>query len=1145
MIDSRSLWSRAVFVLAACAVVLPAAFAQSDNAQISGFVRDNSGASIPGASVTVKNEATALERVTKTNESGYYVVSSIPPGYYTVTVGATGFKRFVKSQNRLDASIPITVDAVLQVGDVAETVEVVASVANVQVESATVGRTIEARQIEDMMLNGRNPLFLALLKPGVRGGSLSDLQLGRTSGGLSINGARSSDMLITFDGAVGIRTRANGTSIGAADVETLQEIQILTANYNAEYGRSGGGQIRMVTKSGQRQFHGSLYEYVRNRVLDANSWSQNRTGTAKQKNNINQFGYIFSGPVYIPGKLNRDRNKLFFLWSQEWVERRQDSTTTITVPSMQMRQGDFSELLNPSNKFFSRVRTINDPLTNTPFAGNIIPRTRLSPNGIAFLGAFPQPNRTDLPGTNNFYQVKPTIYSQRKDDLSIDFNPTAYHAIRLRHHNFARDEVGAFRNGTDLSNEVGHWPDMTTSLNYVWTISPTMLNEALVTASNELNWISLDKSHDRWKRSKYGINYPYIFPDFKEEYDRIPTVEIANFAQIDGNRTPLFSGGPIYVVSDNMTKLAGNHTFKWGGLYERSGENDFDQIRTSGVPGGSNNQNGRFVFTDARAGSTSTGIAIGNTALGLFNTYAEIGQRAYTPYRSRMVEWFVQDSWKASQRLRLELGLRHTVMTPYYYSLWGNIAVFDPNRYDPAKAAVQNPATGYIVSGDRYNGIVIPGSSWPDAAKGRVALADSGEFNRLFNGGPNYWGSRQWFNFQPRVGIAYQIGSRQKDVIRAGAGKFMARPGVTDSAFLGGNPPFQPMVSISNGLADAPGAGPSSAFPLYFATTDSQFKIPSSYQWNVSYEHEVGFKTTVTVGYVGRVGLNLERTRNINELPLGTLFKPENKGINTDVLRPYKGFSVINVEENSGRSEYNALQLEVNRRFSRGLSFGFGYTYSKSVDNASSRSTTVLTAYDDRIFWGPSSYDTRHVTVANVMYEIPFFRDRSRLTGKLLGGWQSTAILQFQTGTPFNVGTSTDFMGIGTTGGEAWNMNGDPNLPRSERRFSESNSDANYYFRVKNPDGSPIFTQPANGTMPNQTRDMQLYGLGFQTYNAALFKEFRVAERHDVQFRLEMFNFPNHPYWSGLGTSPTSASFGKVTSKTGNRNIQLSLRYGF
>ncbi|MDQ6760165.1 MAG: carboxypeptidase-like regulatory domain-containing protein, partial [Acidobacteriota bacterium] len=411
MIEVRSLCSRAVVILAACLSLLPAVFAQSDNAQISGFVRDSSGASIPGATVTIKNEATALERVISTNDSGYYVVPNMPPGYYTVTVMAPGFKRSVKSQNRLDASIPTTADAVLQVGEIADTIEVKASVANVQVESATVGRTVEARIIEDMMLNGRNPLFLAQLKPGVRGPDLSNLQLGRTSGGLNINGARSSDYLITIDGAVGTRTRGNGSSIGAADVESLQEMQILTANYNAEYGRSGGGQVRMVTKSGQRDFHGSMYDYVRIRVLDANTWSQNRAGTRKGQNNINQFGFMVSGPVFIPRVLNTNRNKLFFLVSEEWVERRLTDTTSQTVPSIKMRSGDFSELLDPTNKFFGRVRTINDPSNNTPFAGNRIPANRLSANGLAFLNAFPLPNRLDLPGSANYYQVAPHPYS--------------------------------------------------------------------------------------------------------------------------------------------------------------------------------------------------------------------------------------------------------------------------------------------------------------------------------------------------------------------------------------------------------------------------------------------------------------------------------------------------------------------------------------------------------------------------------------------------------------------------------------------------------------------------------------------------------------------------------------------------------------
>ncbi len=1137
--------ARAVAVLVTAFFLMGGAFAQSDLAQISGFVRDPSAAVVPNATVTVTNEATNAERKTQTNESGYYVVPNLPPGYYTISVEAAGFKKFVRTRNKLDANLPLTVDVTLDVGAVTETVEVVASVAAVQSETATVGRLVESTQIQNMMLNGRNPIWLALLKAGVRSGSsLASFSFAMTTAGLSINGGRTQDFLMTFDGAVGVRTRANGTSIGVADVDTVQEIQILTANYNAEYGRSASGQVRIVTKSGTRDFHGSFYEYFRNYTLDANSWSRNRAGQQRPKNKFNQFGYNINGPVFIPGKWNTDRNKLFFLWTQEWVRFRQEATSIITVPSLKMRQGDFSELLDPRNSFFGRVRTVNDPDTGAPFPGNIIPASRISPNGLGFLRAYPEPTPGFLQGTNNFIQTRPQPTNQRKDTVAIDFNPSINHAFRFRHQNYSFTQLDAFRGGTDRAVTDWNRPNKTASLNYIWTISPTFINEALVTASVDRVFIGVQREGERFARSKYGINYPYIFPERKEIFDKIPTVDIPGFATLDGGPYPAFSSGPIYVFSNNMTKIYQNHTFKWGVLYERSGQNDFDQINVTGVPGGTNNQNGRFVFSDTRAGASSTGVAIANAAMGLFTTYAEIGQRAFTPYRANMFEWFLQDSWKVTPKFRLELGVRWTYMTPYYYSLWGNIAVFDPKRYNPANAVVQDPATGFILSGDRFNGIVIPGKGWPEAARGRVALADDRSFDRLFNGGPRYWGERQWTNFQPRIGIAYAL--NPKNSIRAGFGRFMARPGVSDNIFLGGNPPLQPMVSIANGQADNPAGGRPSNFPLFFMTTDPVFKIPGGYMWNVTYEREIGFDTTVSAAYVGRVGVHLERERNLNPLQVGTLQRPENRGIEPSVLRPFKGFQVIALGENAARSEYNALQIEVNRRFSRGLSYGFSYTYSKSLDNASGRRDRIWNPWDDRIFWGPSSFDTRHIAVVNFIYQLPFLRGRNDLTGRLLGGWQITGIAQFQTGAPFTVGTTDDFAGIGAVGeGQPWEMLGDPKLPRGERRFSESAADNNFWFRTRLPDGSPLFVPPAAGTFSKtQTRNL-LNNVGFQNWNAAIFKDFAVREGHTLQFRAEFFNFPNHPNWGGVNTNPRSATFGKVTSKGGERNVQLVLRYNF
>lgn len=1134
---------KAALVVTLCLILSHVVYSQSDTAQISGFVKDPTGGVLPSASVTIINQVTGLERKVNTNESGYYVVSNLPPGFYVVTVEAPGFKRFTRMDNKLDANLATKVDVTLEVGAVSETVEVTAVAANVQSETATVGKLVEGKQIEGLMLNGRNPLFLSLLKPGVRGGSLAGFSFGLTSGGLTINGARSQDLLIAFDGAVAIRTRANGTSIGTVDLDTIQEVQILTANYNAEYGRSDGGQIRMVTKTGGRDFHGSLYEYFRNDKLDANSWVRNRAGQPRETRRFNQFGYIVNGPVYIPRVFNTDRNKLFFLWSQEWVRFRRQLTSTQVVPSLAMRRGDFSELLGP-NPFFTGTRVINDPLTGQPFPNNIIPPDRLSPTGLALLNSYPEPVPGFLQGRNNFIQTRPQPENQRKDTLSIDFLPTPQQTIRFRAQLYSWTSVDAFRTGFDRAVTDWNRPNRTASVNHIWTISPTMINEFLATSSVDRVFIGVSREGERFRRSRYGINYPYIFPERKEITDKIPTTAIANFGTVDGGPYPSSSTGPIYVFSDTFSKIKGNHTFKFGALFERSGQNDFDQINVEGVPGGTNNQNGRFVFTDTRTGASTTGLAIANAAMGLFTSYAEIGQRAFTPYRSHMFEWFAQDSWKVTQKLRLELGLRHTLMTPYYFSLWGNIAAFDPRRYDPSRAVVQDPRTGFILSGDRYNGVVIPGKSFPEAARGRVPIADTGEFNRLFNGGSRAYPEYQKWNFQPRIGIAYAFSS--KSVVRAGFGRFMARPGVSDNIFLGGNPPFQPMVSIASGLADNPGGAQASNFPFFFMTMDPVFKIPQSYMWNVTYEQEIGFNTVVSIGYVGRIGLFLERERNLNPLAVGTLLRPENSGINPDVLRPYKGFAIIALGENAARSRYDSLQIEVNRRFARGLSYGVAYTYSKSMDNASGRRDRIWNPLDDRIFWGPSSFDTRHIAVINFIYDLPFFRDQSTLRGKMLGGWSVTGVTQFQTGTPFTIGTSDDFARIGSVGEfQPWNQAAPIELSRGQRRFSEGPGDNNFYFRTTLPDGRKIFTEPALGTFANQTRNSAGYGTGFQNWNLALFKNFRVTESQGLQFRADFFNFPNHPNWGGVDTNPRDATFGKVTSKTSERNVQLSLRYTF
>src|SRR3984893_638647 len=356
-------------------------FAQSDLSTITGVIKDASGSTVPGAKVSVRNEATGVERQTTSSESGTFSITNLPSGLYTVTVEKQGgFKKFETTGNKLDANVPLAVDVKLEVGAVTETVTVSASAQHIQTETATVGALVEEMQVKNMMLNGRNPVLLAALKAGVRSSaSLANFNFNLTDGGFSMNGSRPNDNVFFYDGAVATRTRSNGTSIGAADVDATQEVQILSANYNAEYGRSGGGQVRVVTKTGGREFHGQAYEYFRNSAMDANTWARNLSPLSFQNSvpqplRYNQFGYGLNGPVFIPGKFNKDRNRVFFLFSQEGVRYRTPPTNTATVPSLLMRQGNFSELLGP-NIFFSKTYTVVDPTNGQPYPGNVIPKS--------------------------------------------------------------------------------------------------------------------------------------------------------------------------------------------------------------------------------------------------------------------------------------------------------------------------------------------------------------------------------------------------------------------------------------------------------------------------------------------------------------------------------------------------------------------------------------------------------------------------------------------------------------------------------------------------------------------------------------------------------------------------------------------------
>ena len=1135
--------------------------AQSDLGSISGFVKDSSMAMVPNARVTVANQ-TGLERRATTNESGYYTITNLPPGLYKFSAEATGFKKFESTNNKLDPSSNLALDATLTVGAASETIEVVSSAEALQTESASVQQLVNRQQIDALELNGRNPIFMSNLVPGTRGGNLAGLSFNFSQGPANFNGSRNPDNLITYDGAPATRTRSNGTSLGAADVDSTQEIQILTTDYAAEFGRTSGGQIRIITRTGNSDFHGSAYEYVRNTAFNADTWTRNHTSGQNfvPPFHYNQFGYNMGGPFYIPGKFNTNRNKVFWYWGEEWVRYRYTDTNSMTVPSLLMRQGNFSELLNPSNIFYGgKAVVIKDPTTGVPFPGNIIPQNMLSPNGLGILKAYPLPNlSTPINGNQNWYLAALHPQNQRKDTLAVDINVTDRQRLQFRRNNYSFFEYQPLDGGSGETPKYFNRPNQTNSLDYVWTISPTVVNETLATVSLDDVYIPVDAAHFL-DRTKVGLNYPYIFPEGKLIPTRIPTVNMTNFSGLSGGPYPSHSSGPIYDVSDSLTWVKGAHTLKFGFLFERSGENDNDEINVSACPTCTNNQNGQFLFTDSRSGQPTSGVAAANAALGLFDTYSELGQRAYTIFRGSMYESFAQDSWKAAQKLTLNYGLRYSVIVPYS-ALWRNMAVFDPAFYDPSKAVQIDPKSGAVIagSGDRYNGLVIPGSGWPSSAKGRFPESTEGTFDYLFRGVNNHYSDIQWGDWQPRLGVAYQ--ATDKTVVRAGLGRFFTRLGVSDSIFLGGNPPFQPTANVSFGNVDNPGGTSANSLPLTVTSQSKAFKNPEAWAWNFTVQRQLPWKSVLTLGYVGRRGLHLQRESNINQPTPDVV--AANPGVNLDALRPYKGYNSIRETDNVASSMYNAFQLSWNRRFAEGLMIGLSYTLSKSNDDGSNQRDILPDTYYAHNMWGPSDFDARHVMVVNYLYELPFFRSPHNLMGKLLGGWQVSGITQFQTGNPCGIAVNNDYAGVGQDGnmdastsgiplgscqaGQFWMVNGDPRI--IGQMAHNGAKDPNLYFATTNSDGSPIFTPPAKGTfnLHNGVRGL-IYRPGLENWNIGLYKKFSINERTGFQFRAEAFDAFNHPNWGSPGLNPTATTtFGKVTGKTDDvRNLQLSLRYYF
>jgi hypothetical protein len=1160
--------------------------AQNDVGSVVGFVTDQSGAVIPGAKVTITNEGTGETRIVTSDAQGHYSVPNLSPAIYTMTAEAAGFSKEVSVHNRLASNSTVEINAKLTVGQQSETVQVTDTADVLQTESAAIQSEVTGTQIQKEELNGRNPIYMAQMLPGVVStATMGDFNFAFNSGDtFQVNGARTNDTRYILDGASATRTRGDSQIIAGANVDSVQEMQVLTGDYSAEYGSASGAQIRIVTKSGTENFHGSLYEYLRNSDMNANTWTRNENPATQFQSPFvyNNFGFSVGGPVWAPKVpvLDTLRKRFFFFINEDWIRYRFAATQNMTVPTALMREGNFSELLS-KNPFYPTGTKIYDPAT-CPKVGaptcqqfsyngqpNVIPPNRLSANGIGILNSYPAPTPGFLVGNQNYAGSLPDPENQRKGQINGDLLLTANHHLEFRRSDDSYYQLSPFNQSNPQVPIVFNRPNQTNGVGWVWTVSPTIINEARASVSIDDVYIGAAPGGAGYDRGAFGIDFPYILPGAKASEEKIPTASVPTFSSIAGGPYPSHSSGIIYAYSDSFTKVWGNHTMKAGFYATYAGENDNDQINVSTVPGGASNQNGTFLFTDARTGLGATsGMGLANLALGVADGYTEIGPKAFTVWRGWTFEYFAQDSWQVTPKFNLNYGLRLTTAVPPH-ALWGNSSFFDPASYSASQAPQVNPKTGNVTlgTGNPYDGVVIPGlSAFPSSASVNNRVPAANPSNNACAGAPctglldpNL--PKQYVNtttqVQPRLGFAWQV--YPKTVFRAGVGSFVTNKGLLDNIFPGGNSPFQPTVTVTNVSVDNPGAALTTGIePAITLTTLARNLLPPTrWNWNVTIEQEIPKANSIfQIAYVGARGYHNWDVVDINQPPVGALLA--NPGVNVQYLRPYKGFASIQQEQSGVNSNYNALQTSWTSHFRSGSSIGVSYTFSKSMDNSSNYNNIVPDSYNMSNLWGPSEYDIRHAFVANYLYALPFFAGKRNLAGEALGGWQLSGNVQVQSGTPCGVGMNADYAGVGEFGsfgcgneGQFWIKNGNP---APLHKFAGASGTGGTWFSTTNGNGVPVFTAPAAGTFNLQhgVRN-DIYQPILQNWNLALIKAFPITEGTSFEFRAEAYNFINHPNLSPFGQTgalnlnPTSAQFGEITGKspTNPRTLQVGARMHF
>ena len=1150
--------------------------AQGLTGQISGTVVDSGGGVLPGATVTLKNAGTNATREALTGADGTFVFPDLLAGTYDLTISVQGFKTYEQKGIVLGATERIGLRQIaLEVGGLQETVTVTSEAALVQTTNAARSGLVDREQIEDIALKGRDFAGYLKLLPGVIDTSAREAPGWGSMGGLSING-RGGGFNFSYDGVTNKDTGSNSGNYSAPALDSIAEVRVQTSNFQAEYGRSSGATITVVTRSGSKDFRGSAAFYKRDDAWNGNEYlrrQQCAQGVANQcdppQYTFDNFAWTLGGPVLFPGTgFNRQRNKLFFFWSQDVLERTDPgSLNTRRMPTDLERRGDFSQTRDANGSLvFVRDPLLSGSCSTTAggpacFPGNVIPANRINPIGQALLNLFPAPNAVDPTGRNQYNYTFQTVQDWPRNDQVARFDWNVAEKTTF----YSRVQFGYEKRagGVSFLGSTGAgWPQQPSKYEIdtfgivntlLHTFSPSLYSELTV----GVNWAhqytsALDEA------AKRNNDRTIVLPGLRQFFPQANPDNLMPQATFGGgvpgdiasfnveSRWPFFGYNTLWNFSGNVTKIAGSHNIKSGLFVEH----------TTRPAQRSSTFNGAFSFNSDGSNPLNTNVGYANALLGAVSQYSEADGHPDAHGQFMNTEWYVQDNWRIRSNFTVDAGLRFYYITPTQ-SEGDQVAQFVPGQWSPSAA----PQLFQPISTPQGRRAVNPVTNeiFPLVYLGRL-VPGSGNFT---NGMQVYDGTPQDsnpFRLAPRIGIAWDVTGDGKTAVRAGAGTFYDRYSDDNILDLVELPPL--LNTYTTNYTTIPEL---LASPLTATTTSVRFidpfDPPTVHNWSAGVQRDIGWNLVADGAYVGNAARKQRVDVAINGRPYGYTYLPENldpTNVNNgqrqpypdDLLRPYRGYSNITRRTYEGYADYHSLQFALTRRRAAdGLTVSAAYTYQISNKNLGSIDPFV----DDNRARNYTQNGRRpHTLNISYSYEVPNLSRRwnNILVKALLDNWQVSGITSILSGTYTNfsygytgapTGTLTG-QGAINGGGSRVNLLCDPNLPRGDRTFDRQ-------FRTECI--GPPTDQFRLGTSTND----EYLNPGFMNVDLSFFKNVPLGGARRLQFRVELYNAFDTDQWNGVDTSAqfhyvtgeqTDTNFGRLTGATFSaRRIQLGARFTF